>query len=308
LKKWIDDETGLVFANVYLPDKVYKFKSDRKAKELSAGGSVGWQSRGTVDPPLPGLVSVVPLENNPTMLGGGQSDLKKVIPLQNAINKLATDMLVASEYAGFRQRWATGIEIPTDPETGQPLDRERWLSSVSRMWAVEDENAKFGEFNVTDLNNYVQAVEMLVQHLAAQTSTPPHYLLGQVVNASGDALKAAEAALTRKVVAKQDDFSEGYEDAMRLAFLIENQTDKAKVTAAETLWADAEVRTEGERVDALVKMRTLGVPLEALWARWGATPDEIADWKRLTGLPDRPPPGATTAPPPGSNGSTPVTA
>jgi hypothetical protein len=68
---------------------------------------------------------------------------------------------------------------------------------------------------------------------------------------------------------------------------------------------DAEVRTEGERVDALVKMRTLGVPLEALWARWGATPQEIEDWKRLSGLPDRPPPGATTtatAPPGGATG------
>jgi hypothetical protein len=143
-------------------------------------------------------------------------------------------------------------------------------------------DAKFGEFDVTDLNNYVHAIEMLVQHLAAQTSTPPHYLLGQVVNASGDALKAAEAALTRKVVAKQDDFAEGYEDAMRLAFRVEGNA-KAGEVKAETLWRDAEVRTEGERVDALVKMRTLGVPLEALWARWGATPQEIEDWKRLSG-------------------------
>jgi hypothetical protein len=298
LKKWLDEESDRILATVYLPDAAYKFQSTREAKDVRAGDDIGWQPREgvefSVDNEL-GIVPVVPLENNPTMIGGGQSDLKKVIPLQNAINKLATDMIVASEYAAFRQRWVTGIEIPRDPETGQPLDREKWLSTVSRVWSVEAETAKFGEFDVTELNNYVQAIEMYVQHLAAQTSTPPHYLMGQIVNASGDALKAAEAALTRKVTAKQDDFAEGYEDAIRLAFMVEGQREKAAVTNAETLWANAEVRTEGELVDSLVKMRTLGVPFEALWARYGASPQEITDWKKMAGLPDRPPAGATTA-------------
>ena len=31
----------------------------------------------------------------------------------------------------------------------------------------------------TDLGNFVNAIEMFVQHLAAQTRTPPHYLLGR---------------------------------------------------------------------------------------------------------------------------------
>jgi hypothetical protein len=309
LKKWVDVDSGFVFANVYLPEGAHKFKSDRTAADMQQGAEVQWKPRqeGPAANPVEGVVPIVALENNPSMLGGGRSDLRPVLPVQDAINKLATDMIVASEYAGYRQRWATGVEIPDDPETGKPLNREKWLSAVSRMWTVEDADAKFGEFDVTPLKNYVDAIEMLVQHLAAQTSTPPHYLLGQVVNASGDALKAAEAALTRKVVAKQDDFAEGYEDAMRLAFRVEGNEKKAGEVKAETLWRDAEVRTEGERVDALVKMRTLGVPLEALWARWGATPQEIEDWKRLSGLPDRPPPGATTtatAPPGGPAATT----
>jgi hypothetical protein len=47
----------------------------------------------------------------------------------------------------------------------------------------------------------------------------------------------------------------------------------------ECIWRDPEFRTEGERVDALVKMSTLGVPEEALWERWGATPQERERWR-----------------------------
>ncbi|KOX37522.1 hypothetical protein ADL07_04115, partial [Streptomyces sp. NRRL F-4707] len=49
----------------------------------------------------------------------------------------------------------------------------------------------------------------------------------------------------------------------------------------ETIWRNPEFRTEGELVDALVKMSTLGVPNEALWERWGASQTEIAQWSQL---------------------------
>jgi hypothetical protein len=63
----------------------------------------------------------------------------------------------------------------------------------------------------------------------------------------------------------------------------------------------------GELVDAAVKKRTLGVPLEELWLELGYTPEQIVDMKRLAGLPDRPPPGATTTNvPPVLGGNTPA--
>jgi hypothetical protein len=44
-----------------------------------------------------------------------------MVPLQDGVNKLITDMLVASEFAAFRQRWVTGIEIPRD-ENNNPIE------------------------------------------------------------------------------------------------------------------------------------------------------------------------------------------
>ena len=70
---------------------------------------------------------------------------------------------------------------------------------------------------VTDLTNFTKAIEMFVLHLAAQTRTPPHYLLARMANASGDALKAAEAGLVSKCSGKILYFSDAWEEALALA-------------------------------------------------------------------------------------------
>jgi hypothetical protein len=277
LKRWPDYD-GIMHATVYLPEGTYRFKS-REA--IAAGEPIRWAPDDPEHVPNPfgGIIPVIPMRNNPSMMRGGVSDLSVVIDIQNAVNKLVTDMLVASEYAAFRQRWASGIEIPIDPDTGKP-NASRFLSSVSRMWVVEDENAKFGEFNVTELRNYVVAVETLIQHLAAQTRTPPHYLtagLGQWP--SGDSLTASEVGLVAKVKRKQVDFGEAWEEAMRLAFIALGDTARASAIDAEVIWSDPEYRAEGQRVDALVKLAAIGVPPEALWQRSGASPQEIERWR-----------------------------
>src|SRR5690606_8556184 len=114
LKKWLD-ESGHIYATVYLPDAVYKFETEQTIDQLDTTDPdrVAWRERTGVpfrtDNPLR-VVPVVPLLNNPTLLGEGRSDLEQVIPVQDAVNKLLSDMIVASEFAAFRQRWATGLE------------------------------------------------------------------------------------------------------------------------------------------------------------------------------------------------------
>lgn len=278
LKCWLD-ETGHVYATVYTPVGVYKFQSTQTVDGglVTVGSPMEWEEREGVQHasrnPF-GVVPVVPLENTPGMITGGVSDLATVIPVQDAVNKLVLDMLVASEYAAFRQRWATGVEVPTD-EAGNPVDEERFLSFIGRVWAVDDPDAKFGEFGATDLNNYVGAIGMLIQHLSAQSKTPPHYLIGQVVNASGDALKAAETGLVSKVRRKLTTLGPAWGEVMHLAL-----PDRRPDDRIETLWRDPEVRSVGELVDAATKMKTLGVPDDALWEFIGATPEQVKRWKQ----------------------------
>lgn len=226
-----------------------------------------------------GVVPIIPLVNRPTLRKpDGQSDVRDIIPLQDAINKLAADMVVASEFVAFPQRYATGIEIPTDPVTGSPM--VDYVAAVNRLWTTEDADVRFGEFSAANLSNYADPIELIVRHIAAKTRTPPHYLMGQIVNASAEALKAAEAGLVSRVRAKQATFGEAIEDAIRVAFAWAGDAERAAYPGWETIWRDPETRTEAERVDALTKLASIGVPQEALWGMVpGVTPQVVDRWK-----------------------------
>ena len=305
LKKWTDED-GYAMATVYLPDGIHRFRARQPIGQYGLNAETVWGERlelPFVENPL-GVVPMLPLYNNPTMVGGGRSDLLPAIPIQDAINKELADMLIASEFAAFPQRVLMGVDVPKDPETGEPLPGVELKAAVSRFWAFDNENAKVAEFSAANLSNYVAPIEMLIRHLAAQTRTPPHYLLGEIVNASGDALKAAETGLVAKVRRKQIDFADTWEEAIRLALRVSGAAVPAKASAAETIWGDPEYRSEGEVVDAAVKRRTLGIPLEQIWADIGYSPQQIETMKNMAGLPDRPPAGATTSAVP-SNGDVP---
>ena len=68
--------------------------------------------------------------------------------------------------------------------------------------------------------------------------------------------------LVTKVMGKQRHFGEGWEEAMRLAFRI-LEDPRGDLAAAETIWRNAERRTDGEKVDAALKLHSMGLPFEA---------------------------------------------
>jgi hypothetical protein len=115
-----------------------------------------------------------------------------------------------------------------------------------------------------------------VQDLAAISRTPPHYLIGAVVNVSGDALKAAETGLVSKVRDRQRNFGESWEQTMRLAFRVLGDEAKAKAFTAETIWRDPESRSVAELADAAVKKSTAGVPWRQRMEDMQYTPTQIA--------------------------------
>lgn len=289
-KKWIGDD-GYGYSTLYLPDGLYKYRT--RTKMRSTASKADWVPRDVPGETWPlknplGVVPVIPLRNKPRLLAGYESELKRVTPIQDAVNKLVTDMLVASEYYAFRARWATGLEIPTDPLTRKPI--EDLKMAADRVWLSPDPQSRFGEFGQTDLGNYVKAIEMFVQHIASQTRTPPHYFALQGQFPSGDAIKSAETGLVAKVKRKARHFGEAWEEVIRLAFLVEGDATKAGIMDSEVIWADFETRSEAELADALLKQQMIGVPDEALWRRAQYSPTEIKEFKRMREEQPPPPP------------------
>lgn len=286
LKRYIDDE-GYKRASLYTPDFLWKFRSENKVNDdgTSSAGQTRWQPYELPDEqwPLPnpmGVVPVVPLVNRRRLLNDGVSEIRRVIPVQDAVNKTVADMLVASEFGAAPQRWATGIQVPTDPVTGLAMP-ELFPNMVSRLWTSKDSKTSFGQFPQTDLKIFVAAVEMLVQHIASQTRTPPHYFYLSGQFPSGESIKSAETGLVAKVRRKQRHFGEGWEEVMRLAFFAAGDLERAAISNTETLWADPESRSESEHIDAIVKQKALGIPDAALWEEAGKTQQQIARYGEL---------------------------
>lgn len=277
IKRFVNDD-GYLWATLYLPDGLYKFMSKRPFDSLVAAGQIEWQQReidGEMWPlpnPMKGEVPVVPLMNDPRLLTGGVSELVDAIPLQDAINKTILDMLVASEFAAAPQRYAVGFQPPKD-ENGQPLPVFEKL--VNRLWVSSNKDTTFGQFPQADLAPYVKTAEMLVTHLASRTRTPPHYFYLNGQFPSGEAVKSAETGLVAKARRKMRVLGEGYEEIMRLGFVVMGDKGRSEEEAIETVWADPESRTEGEHIDATVKKRALGVPLQQLWEDAGYSPQQI---------------------------------
>lgn len=215
-----------------------------------------------------------------------------LIPLQDRVNEAVFALMMALQYASFRQRWATGLAIPVDeeatlasgdanPNFGKPV--EPFAAAVDRLWVSDNPDAKFGDFAQTDTTGHLNAYKSTVQSLAAIAQTPPHVLLGDLVNLSADALAAAEASTQRKTAEYETLFGESWEQAFRLAAKAAGDSVAAADVAAEVRWRDTEARSLAQTVDALGKMvQMLGVPAEGVWERVpGVTDTDVERWRGL---------------------------
>jgi hypothetical protein len=242
-----------------------------------------WRFRDDIDPVTVNPLGVVPyarLRTKPDLLGGYASEMDGLYPVADRINKTIFDRLLAQEFAAFPQRWVTGIDVPVNPVTNEP--REPFDAAVDRIWTSSSPDSAMGQFPAADLQGYLNAVTSDIQALATQSRTPPHYLVsGMGMFPSGESVRATEYGLTRKCQARQQSYGDGWQRVLHLCALTVRNEKLADDEELNVVWADVEARSEGELVDALLKMGSLNVPPQALWARWGATPNEIDEWTKL---------------------------
>lgn len=292
-KKW-ETEEGDLRLNIYHPDKIEQFVVSKEDNQVDIIGVVpsigdelpqGW-SRFAEDIPNPyGIVPVFHFKNKPTGSTHGLSELKPVIPIQNAINKVLMDMMIGCEFAGFPQKWMAG--------GGHP--KEGWRAGTGRVWATTDPGAKFGQFDQIELDPLKNYVEMLVGHVAKTTQTPMHYLRTSGDMPSGEALKTAESGLVQKAKKKHKHWGHTWGHAMAFAIHLletadspipfedsEEMHSKGGLSTLKPVWKSAETRHDLEQAQTAQLKSILGVPLEVLWSEhFGYTEEQIDEFKKL---------------------------
>jgi hypothetical protein len=208
------------------------------------------------------------------LLGQPMGEVEPVITVQDRIVDATFTLQMVAKYGAFPQRWIAGLN-PGEPlrdDDGNPLldaDGQPIMPTIKayidHILMAVDPDTKFGQFAAADLRQYVEALEAHIRHLAAITQTPPHYLLGSLVNLSAEALAAAESGLQRKIREKREVLGEGYEQAMRLAAAILGDEAAANDTSSQVHWQDVESRSLAQSADALLKLGQLGVPPKMLF-------------------------------------------
>ncbi|WP_327389735.1 phage portal protein [Streptomyces microflavus] len=289
LMTWRDYDTE--FATLFTPAMVYRWQRPTREGGQWTGRTAGL-TRGEPSH-IPNPLKVVPLVELPNrgrLHGKPRSEIASVLPLQDSVNTLWAHLLTASDGLALPARAVLGMDRPVreivDPETGEVVGEEDLplgkFRSDRLLW-LEKQGASIAEFSAADLQNYLSVIEVAVQHIAAQTRTPPSYLAGKLVNVSPDGVAASEAGLVAKVTERQRHFGSALREVMRLEALAQGEAGRAESLAlGSVVWRDPQFRSDAQYSDALVKLKSIGVPDEALWERIpGVTPDEIERWKQM---------------------------
>lgn len=202
-KWWIEDaETadgrGKIRLTLYYPDRLEYYISNKLAKDVREAKQFepfpvegGLGEYGNHAPNPFGTIPVFHFRRERRAI---KSELApSVLDVQDAINKLFSDMMVSAEFGAFKQRY---VISQADVGVLKNAPGEIWdIPAGDGM----GQDTQVGEFSETSLNNFMQSMEQLSVSIAKMTRTPQSYFfLGARSDPSGEALIAMESPLNKK--------------------------------------------------------------------------------------------------------------
>lgn len=212
------------------------------------------------------LCSLVPLMNDPRMLGRnrpgkfdqrlGRSAFHSIVSPLDALNKMASDMMVSGEFHALPRRWGTGLEEEDFvDEQGKALDTYSMIAG--RMWGTSSKEAKFGQFPEANLSNFHETIKLLMQITSMQLGLPAHYLLFKGDNPPSEgSIVASESQLIKRAERKQRTLSTRWEQVQRLVLMNMGREVESRPKQIETIWRNAATPTIAEKADAIMKLVT----------------------------------------------------
>ncbi len=262
-KSW-QTRDKLIRLNLFFPDRIERYVTRKPAEAIPEAKEFV-----AVNAPMRNPYGVIPVfhfANNADLGAIGRSELESAIPVQDGLNKSVLDMLVAMEFSAFRQRWAAGIEyeIGADGNAVTPFK-----AGIDQIWMASNADAKFGDFNTAELDQFLKVKDSFRIDMASVTGTPLHYFLQNNAGLpSGEALKKSETRFIAKVRDRQENFGQVWADAMAFALKIEGRGNVSLITE----WEDPSPTSEREFLENILLKRQIGLPVEQalLEAGYGA--------------------------------------
>jgi hypothetical protein len=264
---------GATLMNLYYPDRIEHWMGPKNPR---SGKSFVPREKGTTDD-RGEEVEAEASEDNPygrvpvfhlrTSRRGPGGELRKLISAQDAVNKLLADMMVASEFGSFPQRY-----IITEQDTS------KLKIGPGQLWAFRpaDEGVQptsAGTFPPVDVDRYLGAMDKLASSIAIVSRTPKHYFFAQGGDPSGEALIAMEAPLVKKCEHYSELFGQVWRELG--VFMLEALGVKVDPGAVSATWDAMQTQQPISTTTALVNYVKATMPLVTALRELGWGPDEL---------------------------------
>ena len=206
--KWWIDEQHRRRLTLYYPDRLEFYISRGKAKDVHSAtafvpvndeGELVGEGENIAENPF----DQIPIFHFRPERRKIKSDLTNVIAPQDAINKLASDMMIGSEFGALMQRWV----ISSADDLG------KLKNAANEIWVIpsgdgEGEGTSVGQFESNDPVIHLKPIMHNISAISSITSTPSHFFFeGGKSSISGEALIALEAPLNDKARTRIDLFT-----------------------------------------------------------------------------------------------------
>ena len=294
VKRWLTP-SGILRVNVYTHRWVYKFYqqsievTDSKTRDRQmipgsgpSGNLIEYRVQGE-EWPLPNPLGEIPIVEFFNRRG---SELKNVIPLQDAVNYMIMSSFVGAEFQAFPQRvFLSGAK---EPDGG-------WSNSPGKVWKLPptyDTDGKphygqMGEFSPAQLGEFRSLTEMLLQHVALTSKTPVRMFFksdrgGRGDAPSGESLLIEDEPLIDKVASLEKRFGNSMYRVARLvakALRISGRTNGIEIPTrlpyGEVQWEDPRSKYRAALLEEGKLMSEIGFPVEFIATQVGLPPEQV---------------------------------
>jgi len=265
--KWYVDDDEKMRITLYYADHLEYYISKGKAKDAAKASAFIPLVEEGLENPARNPFGEIPVFHFRKAISP-RSDLKNVIPIQNATNKLVTDMMVAAEFGAFKQRYViSSAEV-----------QGKLKNSPDEIWDLPagdgmGQQTQAGQFDATPLDNYLQGIEKQVVAISSITRTPKHYFFQIGSNISGEALIAMEAPLNKKAQDRIDRYAPIWTDVAM--FLLKHSSQDVKRSDITVRFDRPETIQPYTTAQTRQLNTAANIPLETILREEGKSDDEI---------------------------------
>lgn len=187
-------EIDRVRITLFYPDRLEYYASKKSTEDIvSANAFDPYVDEDSGESVVANPFGKIPVFHFRSSARKPKSQLSNILDIQDAINKLLSDMMIAAEFGASPQRYV--ISHAGLDETLKIAPNTIWDLPAS----LEGQGTTAGQFQASDLGNYLNAISSLSMFIGISTRTPRHYFFLQGGDPSGDALITMEAPLEKKV-------------------------------------------------------------------------------------------------------------